>query len=610
MPLAHAQVVNPNLAGTTSYDGWNDLSLYAYPGFPSFPGLSNWPRPMDSRAPGSGDAEMTRLAIAADGTGGGYPAEESLYFFSFAQVPNALGGTLRVEDRTPVANVRTVVFQIEIGEIEGYDFVSPAGFPTLKINGQSTGLASLTPVQLNRYQNGTYFSPETEQEEPVYITTWGFQWDTSNLGAINSIQIDFSVVTHAQIYSMRLDQSTQAYASSVFDGGGTTETRVIELSGNLAFGNLVVGQSDTRTLTINNTGNAPLTVSSISFPSPVFSGDWSGTIPAGSSQNVTITFQPTAATSYSGSLTVNSNSTGGTNTAAISGTGVNATRVIEVLGALAFGNVEVGQTAQRDMTIRNTGNSVLNVSSITYPAGFSGSWNGGAINPGSQRIVTVTFAPTAAISYGGTITVDSDRTSGTNTISTSGTGTAAPAPVIQLSGNLSFASVPVGASASQTLTISNTGNASLNVTAISYPLGFSGDWSSGLIAAGGQRQVQVTFTPTRTGAFTGSVSVTSNAASGGNAVSVSGSGTSPILRPQASGVPEFNGASTTVTHRFNSTPNTWLHIQYTDNLGAPDSWVLHPAPVDSGPGEFDVTFSRPGDHRAAWLRGMYFRLLY
>lgn len=86
-----------------------------------------------------------------------------------------------------------------------------------------------------------------------------------------------------------------------------SQTRVISLSGNLAFGNVAVGSSFQRTLTISNNGNSTLNVSSISYPSG-FSGSWSGAIPASGSQNVTVTFSPSSATGYSGNITVSSDS--------------------------------------------------------------------------------------------------------------------------------------------------------------------------------------------------------------------------------------------------------------------------------------------------------------
>ena len=102
-----------------------------------------------------------------------------------------------------------------------------------------------------------------------------------------------------------------------------TPTRIVGLSGNLAFGNVTVGQTATATLTITNSGNSTLTVSGLSITSgleTVFFPSWTtGTIAAGASQQVIIGFAPTAAQSYSGTVTVTSDQTSGTNTIAISG---------------------------------------------------------------------------------------------------------------------------------------------------------------------------------------------------------------------------------------------------------------------------------------------------
>lgn len=103
--------------------------------------------------------------------------------------------------------------------------------------------------------------------------------------------------------------------------GDPLQTRVISLSGDLIFGSVVVGSSAQRVLTIANNGNATLTVSSLSYPNG-FRGDWpGGTIAAGGSQQVTVTFSPASASSYGGKLTVDSDATSGANSAAASGTG-------------------------------------------------------------------------------------------------------------------------------------------------------------------------------------------------------------------------------------------------------------------------------------------------
>ncbi|GAI82068.1 unnamed protein product [marine sediment metagenome] len=198
-------------------------------------------------------------------------------------------------------------------------------------------------------------------------------------------------------------------------------TRIISLSGDLNFGNVQVGTTSTKTLTISNSGNSTLTVTSISYPTG-FSGSWSGTISAGGSNNVPVTFSPTQDLPYSGTLIVNSNATSGTNTKSLSGTGTQIpTRIISLSGDLNFGNVQVGTTSTKTLTISNSGNSTLTVTSISYPTGFSGSWSG-TISAGGSNNVPVTFSPTQDLPYSGTLIVNSNATSGTNTKSLSGTG--------------------------------------------------------------------------------------------------------------------------------------------------------------------------------------------
>jgi hypothetical protein len=57
---------------------------------------------------------------------------------------------------------------------------------------------------VNRFQSGVFPSPETGQDEPVYVNTWAFQYNLTNNG-FDSYYIDFSAVTHAQVYALRWD---------------------------------------------------------------------------------------------------------------------------------------------------------------------------------------------------------------------------------------------------------------------------------------------------------------------------------------------------------------------------------------------------------------------
>ncbi len=217
-------------------------------------------------------------------------------------------------------------------------------------------------------------------------------------------------------------------------------TRVIGVSGSLAFGNVTVGQSANATFTISNSGNTTLTVSSLTLPAAV-SGAYaasftSGPIAAGASQTVNVRCSPTAAQDYSATVTVNGDQTSGANTIVASCVGVlppgvAATRIIGVTGNLAFGNVAVGQTGSLTFTITNTGNSTLTIAGITIPncaATFSATWTNGTIPPGGSQQVTQTYSPTSTQSCSGTLTVNGDQTSGTNTLPISGSGTPSTTP--------------------------------------------------------------------------------------------------------------------------------------------------------------------------------------
>lgn len=100
------------------------------------------------------------------------------------------------------------------------------------------------------------------------------------------------------------------------------------------------------------------------------------------------------------------------------------TLALSLAGNMAFGSVTVGNTASSTLTLGNSGTGELSITSVTYPAGFSGSFSSGTIPANGSQAITVTFSPTAAQSYGGNITVTGNQAGSPNTIAASGTGVA------------------------------------------------------------------------------------------------------------------------------------------------------------------------------------------
>jgi hypothetical protein len=319
---------------------------------------------------------------------------------------------------------------------------------------------------------------------------------------------------------------------------------------------------------------------------------WATVSPASGSNNGTVTVSVAAnASTSSRSATI----TIGGQTHSLTQNGTAApTKIIGLSGNLTFGNVAVNATAPATLTISNTGTSTLTVSSISYPDGFSGSWSSGTIVAGGFQNVTVTFAPTAAQSYSGTVTVSSDQTSGTSTITASGTGTAAPTKIIGVSGNLAFGNVAVNATTTATLTISNTGTSTLTVSSISYPAGFSGNWTSGTIAAGGSQPVTVTFAPTAAQSYNGTVTVSSDMTNGTNTISCSGAGLpangAPTFTTQPTSQTVTPGGNASFTATVSGTPTPVLKWQMSTNGGSTWTNLSDTAPYSgSATGTLTIT---------------------
>jgi YD repeat-containing protein len=120
----------------------------------------------------------------------------------------------------------------------------------------------------------------------------------------------------------------------------------------------------------------------------------------------------------------------------------------------------------KTMTLTNSGDDDLTVSSIQLPTGFIASWNSGIILAGTSVDVIITFDGTKPLgTYSGTITINSDKTAGPSTTTVSAVY-ATRANVIGNPTLVNFGTVsPVGF---QNITITNTGNAPLRLAYVAY----------------------------------------------------------------------------------------------------------------------------------------------
>lgn len=96
-------------------------------------------------------------------------------------------------------------------------------------------------------------------------------------------------------------------------------------------------------------------------------------------------------------------------------------------------------------------------------------------------------------------------------------------PAVSLEGTLDFGVTDKNLSSQLTFTINNLGDGALEITNLSFPDGFSGDWTGGTIPLGGSQIVTITFSPIEVKTYSGDITVTS--AAGTSSIGVSGEGT-------------------------------------------------------------------------------------
>lgn len=286
----------------------------------------------------------------------------------------------------------------------------------------------------------------------------------------------------------------------------------------LSFGSEPEGGTLGMTLTLTNSSNLPLSISSIALTggSPNFAllpnncPKAPVTLPASAFCTISVTFTPESQGSLGGFIEITDNAPGSPQLISLTGTGTAAAASVSP-PSLAFGNVPTpGPSAPQLVTLSSAGAPLSSISFSTgtgyfaaQPNGTDGSTCGSTLAADSSCIIAVTFSPTTAGLQSGTLTI-TDTAGGptlTQTVSLSGTGIQASASVMP--GGLTFNQVFGSTSVAQPATLSNTGPAPLtniNIFVSAPTSGFAETNNCGSsIPAYGNCTIYVTFTPFETG---------------------------------------------------------------------------------------------------------------
>ncbi len=324
--------------------------------------------------------------------------------------------------------------------------------------------------------------------------------------------------------------------------------------------------SAAQSITVTNSGNASLTITQIAP-----SGDFNETdtciglaIAVGATCTVQVEFLPTQTGTRAGVLTIYGNVAGGQATAALTGVGTTAATVLLDPITLSFASTNVGAASvAQNITISNTGGVTATLQSPVVTGDFILSANTCTSSLASNVgcTVSIEFQPTASGTRTGTLSITDSV--GTQTASLTGVGVL-PATDTLSPLSLVFAAQQLNTtSATQQVTLTNSGDAALLLIAAQIT---SGDFtvvnSCGNSLAGHSTcSLLVAYVPKSVGAGTGVLTVSDQFRS--QTVALSGTGVAP---PGVSLSPYSTIAFAPTGVGLTATPQT---VTLTNNGGLP-----------------------------------------
>jgi hypothetical protein len=401
----------------------------------------------------------------------------------------------------------------------------------------------------------------------------------------------------------------------------------------LSFGRQTAGTtSNAQFVVLQNIGNTNLTFTTpLSGTNPTAfaaTNSCDGTITAGGVCGVSVTFAPPTGTEvFFATLTINSSAAGAPQTVGLSGTGIPASTASLLPNPLVFPAIAVGNTsAPQYAFLNNTGPNADSISNITITGGdfedFQLSFTAPGNTPCSSSqvlnaqavcVVGVLFTPTQTGPRTATLQI-TDTATGTphTTVLQGGSGTTGPTVTVAPP-SLTFSSQTVGTtSAAQSVTVSNTGTATVtfagftvsgtNAGDFSVPLPTSGTMCSpsGILAGGANCTINVLFTPSASGTRTATLNIADNAIGSPQPVSLTGTGTggsgtisiSPTLLTFASqNVGTTSAAQAVTVSNIGGVTVTFTSIVTSGDFAGATLAQCPSIAVEAAPCVFSITFT-------------------
>ncbi|MGC2225859.1 MAG: choice-of-anchor D domain-containing protein, partial [Candidatus Sulfotelmatobacter sp.] len=329
---------------------------------------------------------------------------------------------------------------------------------------------------------------------------------------------------------------SSTYVDVALSGTGVLPGTLTASPTSVTFTNIQVGQNQTQTETVENTGGANVTISGSTASGTGFSISGISTpltLTPGQSTSFNVVLTPPSAGNFSGSVSITSDASNPSLNIALSGTAVSPATLTATPTSLAFTSVPVGQSQTQTETVKNTGGVNATISAATASGtGFSVSGISTPLTliPGQSTSFSVSFTPSTAGSFSGSVSITSDASNPSLTIPVSGSSTVG---TLSVSSPVAVGNVVVGASGTATGTLTASG-ASVTVSTVGLGGTNPGEFAiSGVsfpvtVTTSTPVPFTVTFTPGASGTASATASFASNASNTPSLTSLTGTGTAAV----------------------------------------------------------------------------------
>ncbi len=334
-----------------------------------------------------------------------------------------------------------------------------------------------------------------------------------------SVVVQFAP-TSAQSYSGSLSfTASNGVSAPTVSLSGTGILPQIQVANSEALGSIRVGQTLQGGVAIKNIGTDTLHLSNISLtqPSSRFSlGGYSSAVNPGGTDTVHLSYTPNAERADTATLTFSTDDpTDSAVAVTIIGSGTLPHMLISENGDTEnLGQVKIYSSVFTDIAVSNNGAAVLHITSASAgPTPFGVEVSPDTVSSGTSSNILVGFSPTMTGAFNGKLVVHGDDPNNpSDTVYLTGTGINSALSIDP--GSINFGSVPVHASVIDTIMLSDSGTANVNIYNVQLLPSVGAFEILGEppteVTAGGSAIIVLSFKPDSDVNYSGSITLTTD----------------------------------------------------------------------------------------------------